>query len=69
MPRIPTPPPFILWRLDGIVGILVTGPSPLRETSNKAIKQSVPVKKCLPELDQRRDEGVRYASVVGEIRL
>ena len=69
MPRIPTPPPFILWRFDGIVGILVTGPSPLRDKSKRAIKQSVPVKKCVPGADQRSDEGVRYASVVGEIRL
>jgi hypothetical protein len=51
------------------VGIRVIGPSPLRDTSNKAMRQSVPVRKWVPGEDQRMEEGVRYASVVGDMRL
>lgn len=68
MPRIPTPPPFIRWRLEGMVGILVMGPSPFRETSKREIRQSVPVRKC-PGEDQRIEAGVCHASVVGETTL
>jgi hypothetical protein len=33
------------------------GPSPVRETSKRAIRQSVPARKCAED-DQRREEGV-----------
>jgi hypothetical protein len=68
IPRIPMPPPFRLWRLEGIVGRRLTGPEPLRVMSNSAIRQSVPVRKCVPSGVQIRDEGVRNASVAGEIK-
>lgn len=51
-----------------MVGSLVTGPSPLRDTSKSAMRQSVPVRKCVCD-DQTSEAGVRYASVVGEMRL
>ena len=57
MPRIPTPPPFILCRLEGMVGIRVTGPSPLREMSKSAMRQSVPAKK-VEGVVKMREEGV-----------
>ena len=57
MPRIPTPPPFILCRLEGMVGIRVRGPSPLREMSKRAIRQSVPARKVEGDV-KRREEGV-----------
>jgi hypothetical protein len=62
------PPPFMLWRLEGIVGRRVTGPEPLRETSKSAMRQSVPVRKCVPSGVQIIDDGVRNASVVGETK-
>jgi hypothetical protein len=37
-------------------------------TSNSAMRQSVPVRKCVPSGVQIMDEGVWNASVVGEIR-
>jgi hypothetical protein len=52
-----------------MVGRRVIGPSPLRDASKRAIRQSVPARKCVPGGDQRREEGVRYASVVGDMRL
>lgn len=64
MPFIPTPPPFSLQRLDGMVGKRMTGPSPGREASNMLIRLSVPARKEVPEEHQVRDEGVRKASVV-----
>lgn len=36
--------------------------------SNSAIRQSVPVRKWVPAEDQAMDDGVWYASVVGDIR-
>ena len=51
------------------MGRRVVGPSPLRDASKRAIRQSVPVRKCVPVGDQRREDGVRYASVVGDMRL
>lgn len=47
----------------------MTGPSPFREMSNKEIRQSVPVRKWVPGVDHIREEGVWYASVVGDMRL
>jgi hypothetical protein len=44
------------------------GPSPVREISNIAIMQSVPVRKWVPDADQAMEDGVWYASVVGDIR-
>lgn len=46
----------------------MVGPEPLQEISKSEIRQSVPVRKCVPEAVQRIDDGVWYASVVGEIR-
>ena len=46
----------------------MSGPEPLRETSKSAMRQSVPVRKCVPSGIQIMDEGVRNASVVGEIK-
>lgn len=46
----------------------MTGPSPLRDTSNREIRQSVPVRK-LPGDDQRMEAGVCQASVVGEMSV
>jgi hypothetical protein len=46
----------------------VTGPEPFRVTSNSAMRQSVPVRKCVPSAVHIMDEGVRNASVVGETR-
>jgi hypothetical protein len=40
-----------------MVGIRDKGPSPLRDTSKRAIRQSVPARKW-PAEDQRREEGV-----------
>jgi hypothetical protein len=51
------------------VGRRVTGPDPLRETSKSEIKDSVPVRKCVPGVAQRREEGVRYVSVVRDTRV
>jgi hypothetical protein len=46
----------------------VTGPEPLRVTSKSAMRQSVPVRKCVPSGVQIIDDGVRNASVVGEAK-
>lgn len=51
------------------MGSLVVGPDPLRDMSKRDIRQSVPVRKCVPGEVQRMEEGVRYFSVVGHIRL
>ncbi len=48
-PFIPTPPPTIFFLLDGMVGCLSIGPSPVRETSKIAIRLSEPAMKCVPE--------------------
>jgi len=37
----------------------VIGPEPERDMSNRVMRQSVPVRKCVPGEDQRREEGVR----------
>lgn len=50
------------------MGRRVTGPEPFRETSKSAMRQSVPVRKWDPSGVQVMDEGVKNASVVGEIR-
>ena len=47
----------------------VIGPEPERDMSKREMRQSVPVRKCVPGEDQRIEEGVRYASVVGETRI
>jgi hypothetical protein len=36
--------------------------------SNRVMRLSVPARKCVPSGVQMRDEGVRKASVVGEMR-
>jgi hypothetical protein len=46
----------------------VAGPEPLRDTSKSAMRQSVPARKCVPSGVQIMDEGVKNASVVGEIK-
>lgn len=51
-----------------MVGNRVVGPSPFLDASNNAIRQSVPVRKWEPEASHCIEDGVRYASVVGEIR-
>lgn len=52
------------------MGRRVTGPWPFLETSKRAIRQSVPARKVPgADGDHRREEGVRYASVVGQMRL
>ena len=50
------------------MGSLVTGPEPFRDTSKSAMRQSVPVRNCIPSGVQIMEEGVRNASVVGDIK-
>lgn len=55
IPRIPTPPPFMTCRFEGMVGMVCVGPWPLRETSKRAIRQSVPAKNVPGEVHNRED--------------
>lgn len=52
-----------------MVGRQVVGPEPEREMSKREMRHSVPVRKWVPGDDQRTEEGVRYFSVVGQMRL
>jgi hypothetical protein len=45
---MPTPPPMIFFRLEGMVGWRVMGPWPERETSKVQMRLSEPVRKWVP---------------------
>lgn len=46
----------------------MTGPEPFLDRSKRVMRLSVPVKKCVPAEVKWIEEGVRYASVVGQMR-
>lgn len=59
VPFMPTPEPLAIWRAEGMVGMVRTGPSALREASKYAIVLVAPAMKWVPGArGQMRDEGL-----------